>query len=57
MVGCVRVSVHLMPQLVGYEDTRSSGQCYFVIILIFLFILFMSGQTSLAICYEPIEME
>ena len=44
-----RASVHLMSQLVGCEGTRSSGQYYFVSILIFLFILLISCQTNLVI--------
>ena len=51
------MSVRLMPQLIGCANTRSNGQCYFVIILIFLFALFISGQKSLVNCYKPVRMK
>ena len=57
VVGCVGASVRLMSQLVGCEDTRSSGHYYSVSILIVLFIFLISGQISLAIYYDPIEMK
>jgi len=46
VLGCAGASVRLMPRLVGCENTRCNNKCYFVISLIFLFTLFISGQTS-----------